>query len=358
MTADREVADRDGQFPAAPASPSPSPSELAQFEQRARRLLRCYPRSWRTRYGAEFTELLIAEMAEEPRNRRRTLDVVRGGLLARCTAAGLTGHELPARDQFRVSLAALCCAVAVIGALGVFMLAQLATGWQWTVSTSPATTAGTLIMTAAAAGLGLTGLAAALPAGWHAAMAAARNRDVRLALAVGLALVSAVVLVLGTRHFQNGWPGTGGTGAEHGLVPGGLAAFAWASTLSVSAYWVHPGLWGAFPAAEIAWMVLSPFAWAGLITGVAGTARKLTLPPRLQTHLARLGAVAAVAAIGFVVGAGCWMLARDPAGTAAFRPGLIDAGGLAAMVAAAVLALRSAAMLQRARRRLAPPEPG
>ena len=356
MTADRDVAGRDGRFPA--DSGSPSASELASFEQRARRLLRCYPPSWRARYGAEFAELLMAEMAEEPRSRRRTLDVVHGGLLARCTAAGLSGHELPARDQFRVSLAALCSAVAVSGALGVFMLAQLATGWQWTVSRSPGTAVGTLIMTAAAAGLGLTGLAAALPAGWHAAATAARSRDVRLALALALTLVSAVVLVLGTRHFQNGWPGTGGTGPEHGLVPGGLAAFGWASTLSVSAYWVHPGLWGVFPAAEIAWMVLSPFAWGGLITGAACTARKLSPPPPLQAHLARLGAVAAIAAIGFVAGAGCWVLARDPAGAAVFRPGLIDAAGLAGLVVAAVIALRSAAMLQRARLRLAPSEPG
>ncbi len=111
------------------------------MEQRARRLLRCYPRSWRARYGAEFAELLIAELAEEPRSWSRTLDVARGGLLARCTVAGLTSHELPAREQFRASLAALCCASAVIGTIGAFMLAQLATGWQWTVTTSIPTTA-------------------------------------------------------------------------------------------------------------------------------------------------------------------------------------------------------------------------
>jgi hypothetical protein len=325
----------------------------AGLEHRALRLLRWYPRSWRRRYGAEFTELLIAELAEQPRSWRRTLDVARGGLLARCTAAGLTRHELPARDQFRVSLAAMCCAVAVTGALGVFMLAQLATGWQWSVSRAPGATAGTLIMAAAAAGLGLTGLAAAAPAGWHAAVTAVRRRDVRLGLALALALASAVVLALGTRHFQNGWPGTGGTGLERGLVPAGLAAFGWASTLWVSAYWVHPGLWGAFPAAEIAWMVLSPFTWVSLVAGLVGTARRLSPPPALRAYLARLSMAAAVAALGFVAGAGCWVLARDPAGVAAFRPGLIDVGGLAVMAGAAALALRSAVMLGRARLRLA-----
>jgi hypothetical protein len=331
---------------------------VAAAERRARRLLRWYPRSWRDRYGAEFTELLIAEMAEDRQSWRRTLDVARSGLLARCTAAGLSSHELPACEQFRASLAALCCAVAVIGTLGMFMLAQLATGWQWSASGSAPTAAGTLIMTAAAAGLGLTGLAAALPAGWQAAATAVRNRDARLALALALALISAAVLVVGTRHFQNGWPGTGGTGAEHDLVPGGLAAFAWASTLSVSAYWMHPGMWGGFPVAELSWMLLSPIAWAGLLTGVAGTVRRVNPPPRLRAYLARLSAAAAVAAIGFVAGAGCWVLARGPAGTAAFRPGLIDAGGLAAMALAAVIALRAAAILQYARLRLTGSGPG
>ena len=339
----------------------PRPDGGSRAERRARRQLRWYPRSWRDRYGAEFTELLIAEIAEEPRSWRRALDVVRGGLLARCTVVGLTSHELPAREQFRASLAALCCASAVIGTLGLFMLAQLATGWQWTVTTSTPTTAGTLIMTVAAAGLALTGLAAALPAGWHAVRAAARNRDVRLALRLLLTVTCVVVLVVGTRHFQNGWPGTGGTGADRGLVPGGLAAFAWASTLSVSAYWVHPGLWGVFPAAEIAWIVLSPFAWAGLLAGTVGAARRLDPAPRLRAYLARLSVAAAVAAIGFVAGAGCWVLARGPAGTVAFRPGLIDAGGLAAMALAAAIALRAAATLQYARLRLSgsgPSSPG
>ena len=41
------------------------------------------------------------------------------------------------------------------------------------------------------------------------------------------------VLVVGTHHFANGWPGTGGhPWAHQGVVPGGVAAYAWASTSS------------------------------------------------------------------------------------------------------------------------------
>ena len=66
------------------------PGELAAG--RAARLLRWYPRAWRDRYGAEFTELLIADIAERPRSRARTLDVARGGIVARLADVGLAGN--------------------------------------------------------------------------------------------------------------------------------------------------------------------------------------------------------------------------------------------------------------------------
>ena len=56
------------------------------------RLLRWYPRAWRDRYGAEFTELLISDIEERPRAAARGLDVARGGLVARLTAAWRAAH--------------------------------------------------------------------------------------------------------------------------------------------------------------------------------------------------------------------------------------------------------------------------
>jgi hypothetical protein len=55
----------------------------ADADRRARRLLRWYPRSWRLRYGEEFTQLLIDDISERPRCWRRTLDVARSGVTAR-----------------------------------------------------------------------------------------------------------------------------------------------------------------------------------------------------------------------------------------------------------------------------------
>jgi hypothetical protein len=314
--------------------------------RRARRLLRWYPRSWRARYGDEFTELLLAEIEEQPRSWRRTANVAASGLLARCTLAGLTSHELSPPEQVRAGLATLGCALSALLAFGLFLLAQLAMGWQW-ASTAPANAAtGTLVMAAAAAGLGLIGLAAAIPVGWRVAVIA--RSDARLARPAIIALGCAVVLVCGARHFENGWPGTGGVGSEHALVPGGLAAFGWASTLSVSAYWAHPGLWGMFPAAEMAWMVLSPVAWAALVIGGVIVVRRLVLPAGMLRYLAALAVAATAVAVAFLGGAATWVLGR-PGQAGAFRPGLIDLASLLIMAAAAVIALRVVASIRRAR---------
>jgi hypothetical protein len=316
-------------------------------ERRARRLLRWYPRSWRARYGEEFTELLLAEMAEQPRSWRRAADIAASGLVARCTTAGLTSHDLAPADQVRAGLATLGCALTAVVAFGMFMLAQLATGWQWTRSGSASTAIGTLVMAGSAAALALAVLAAAVPVGWHAVVTASRRADLRWPVAVTFAC--AVVLVSGARHFEDGWPGTGGLGPEHGLVPGGLAAFGWAATLSVSAYWAHPALWGSFPVPELAWMVLSPVTWIGLVAGCVAVVRRLVLPVGLLRYLTQLGAVATAAAVGFLTGAATWVLARSPDQPGLFRPGLVDVVSLLIMAVASVVALRAAGRIRRAR---------
>ena len=284
---------------------------------RVRSLLRCYPASWRDRYGEEFAELLLADLAERPRSWRRGADVIMSGLIARCTCAGLTRHQLPATDHARAGLASAGCALAAFMAFGVAMLAQLSTGWQWAAPPSAAAAAGTVVMAVAAALLGLIGLAAIVPLGWLAALEARRN--LRLARPGGLTLASAAVLIIGTHRFQNGWPGTGGP--HHGLMPAGLAAFGWASTLSVSSYWVHPALLARFPLPELAWMTLSPVAWIGLLTGLVTIARRLSWPRPLVRYEAMLAAGATVSAIAFLIGAASWVLGRGQTGL--FRPGLV-----------------------------------
>jgi hypothetical protein len=216
------------------------------------------------------------------------------GLLARCTLAGLTSHELGPAEQIRSGLATLGCALAAVLAFGTFILAQLATGWQWAAGGPPSAAAATVVLATTTGVLGLLGIAAAAPVGWLAIAAVIRDRGRPVRWLAIVAASGATLLVCGARHFENGWPGTGGAGAEHALVPGGLAAFGWASTLSVSASLAHPALWARFPAAELTWMVASPLAWTGLVAGCVMVVRRLELTARLLRYLTALRAAAGI----------------------------------------------------------------
>jgi hypothetical protein len=316
---------------------------------RADRLLRWYPPSWRARYGEEFAELLRADIAERPADLRRTADVIRSGTVARLTAAGLSGRGHPTAEQIRAGLATTGGALAAFAVLGVAMLAQLATGWQRASAASAATGAGTVGMAVAIAILGAVGLAAAVPVCWQLA-AAARRADRRFVLPVSLALGCAALLVIGTRHFENGWPGTGGMGPEHHLVPGGLAAFGWASTLSASSYWGHPALLERFPAAELAWMAVSPAAWIGLGAGLVMVTRRLDLRSgRVLRYFSHLTLLATAAAVEFLACASAWVLAHGSVDADPLRPGFIDGGELLAMALALIVAVRAGSWLRRAR---------
>jgi hypothetical protein len=123
-------------------------------------------------------------------------------------------------------------------------------------------------------------------------------------------------------------------------VPAGVAAFSWAATLSVSSYWAHPAALAAFPAAEIAWMAVSPVALIAGIAGVTGLVRRLDLSPRILRFEARLAGSAAAVMTVFLAGAGCWVFAEG-SGPGLLHAGAIDTGGLVVMAAAVSVARRA-----------------
>jgi hypothetical protein len=304
--------------------------------ERAARLVRWYPAGWRTRYGAEFTELLVADLAERPRCWRRTADVAVSGTLARLSQAGLGGQRLAAADQARASLAALGCALAVFLTAGTAVWSQLLVGWQWAPPSSRAAAVGTVVMTGALLFFLVLAVLAAAPVGWQLARRGFGGSGWPSSrVSTALVVVSLLVLVIGGRHMANGWPGTGGhPWPQRGLVPGGVAAFGWALTLSVTSYWAHPAALLAFPAAELAWMVISPAALAVMAAWLARLVRRLDLPPRLLRYQARLGQLAAAGMAVFLAGAASWVLAGQHGPGTLFRPGAIDVAALAVMALA------------------------
>jgi hypothetical protein len=307
---------------------------------RAARLLRWYPKAWRARYGDEFAELLIADIAERPRSAARGLDVARGGTVARLTVAGLCGFG---DRRVAASLVTLGCSLAVFLGIGAAMWSQLTIGWQWSRSAGIPATVATVATSAAMLGFLVLGALAALPVLAIVAARIARRRGKGLIGPSAVFVAASTILFVGGRHFGNGWPGTGG---HRGLVPGGLAAFEWAMSLSVSSYWAHPGALAAFPAAELAWMAVSPLAVACAVIAAAKLVRRAELPPRALAIETRLAAVACVVMAVFLAGSCCW-IATGGGQPSLFHAGIIDiagAGVLAVALAVARQAARTAAL--------------
>jgi hypothetical protein len=320
-------------------------------EQRAARLLRWYPKAWRSVYGEEFAELLIADIAERPRSPIRTADVARGGIVARLAGAGLCGCTLEPAAQARTSLISLGWCVAIFTGFGAAMWAQLTIGWQWSAPDNTATAVAMVVMSAAMLAFGVLVAAAAAPVLWSAASRIARGRGPHGPGQLGpaaLVVACALIMFVGGTHFGNGWPGTGGhPWAGQGLVPGGVAAFSWACTLWVSSYWAHPGALAGFPAAELAWMVLSPLAVAGLVGGAAALVRRTELSPRVLAFEARLGTAACAVMAVFLGGCCAWIVDGGPGPRNLFHAGAIDAAGVGVLTIA-FLAARQAARMARA----------
>ena len=323
---------------------------------RAGRLLRWYPRAWRERYGEEFAELLASDIVERPHALSRTLDVARGGIIARLADAGLcgfpvTGQAGPAGSPAPLpapGLASLGACLAVFVIIGSAMWSQLTVGWQWSAPASSGTMTGMVAMSVAMVAFAALAVLAVIPVACGVASQLGRGPDRRPLLVPALAFAACLtVLFIGGRHFGNGWPGTGGhpwaggalrvSGREwigRGLVPGGFAAFSWAATLSITTYWLHPAALAAFPATELAWMAVSPLALAGAVWSAALLVRRVSLSPRVLAFQGRLAVVSCCVMAAFLAGCGLWVASG---GQGLFRAGTIDAAGVA--VLAVVLAV-------------------
>jgi uncharacterized membrane protein YidH (DUF202 family) len=316
--------------------------------RRAEKLLRWYPSEWRARYGEEFAELLISDMSEQPRSLKRQADVAVSGVVARLAYAGLNQSNLEHSERTRRTLLAFACAAAVFVTFGLGMWAQLTIGWQWSAPDTVATSAAMVVMSCAVLMLLSVGAVAVVPLAWtsvRTALRRGRGRGLRLLL---LVVASAGIFILGSRHFANGWPGTGGhPWAHQGLVPGGVAAFIWAATLFVTAYWAHPASLLSFPAPELAWMVVSPIALICFGVGSVRLVREMELSPTLLRFEARLAQLGGVIMVMFLIGASLWVVDGGPGPRNLFHVGAIDIGSICVMVASLATAGRALRLIGR-----------
>jgi len=327
------------------------------------RLLLWYPQSWRVRYGEEFAELLAAERAEQGPSLRRNVNVATIGLRTRLAGAGLAGHPLDDAAAGHAGLAVIAACIAAAVLAGSAMWSQLAIGLQWSVPHSHGVTQAVDLMSAALLVLVLLTALAAAPVAWTAVAAVVRGQGCEFRRPAAFMATGLVVVMIGGRHFENGWPGTGGHLLAHqGIVPGGIAAFAWASTMWITSYWAHPAALAEFPAAQLAWMLLSPVASGFVVTGAVQLLRRVRLSPRAFRYQTRVANLAWTGLAAFL-GGSLWWFASGPAGYAGpFRAGAIDHAALGVVTVAVIvgaLAVRHARAAARSgfRRALASPRP-
>ena len=103
-------------------------SKPRAIEREAQRLVRCYPKGWRARYGDEFTQLLVDELTEGEVSVARKLDVFAHGAWTRLTYVGLAGSVLDSQRRTRSLLGELLVVSALFVMLAVGVWAQLTIG--------------------------------------------------------------------------------------------------------------------------------------------------------------------------------------------------------------------------------------
>jgi len=229
------------------------------------------------------------------------------------------------------------------------MWAQLATGLQWSVPRTGGVRPAMALMSGALLLLTALTILAAAPVVWAAVTTAVRGHGRTVLMPALLIVVGVTVLAIGAHHVENGWPGTGGHLLAHqGGVPGGVAAFGWAATMWITSYWVHPAALGAFPATQLAWMVLCPVAVGCVVTGAGLLLRRVELSPRGLRYEMWLANLAGAGLTAFLGGAVVWVLSAGAAAPVApFRAGAIDRAALV-ILAVALIGCAAAARQVRA----------
>jgi hypothetical protein len=297
--------------------------------------MRLYPAVWRARYGAELTELLVADIAERPRCRRRTADLVRAALVERLAAAGLAAGSTNTPQR----------ALTTVGAATVGFLALASSLWAQLLSGSlvfsgpdgPAARLGTTVLTLTAGFFAVLVLVALLPL-LPALARNARHGGGSVRRPSGLVVLGVSILVLGGHRFAGRWPAVG---AHSTGLAARVGSYGWAETLGISTYWVHPHRLLALPADELAWMFVSPVTVIAVCAGLVTLARRVAVPAGVLRFEARLATVAAIGMAPALAAATAWVVSsqRDP--HAMFRAGTLDLvliAGMTVAVAAAGLA--------------------
>jgi hypothetical protein len=289
-------------------------------ERTARRLVRLYPAAWRTRYGSELEELIVASSAGDRVTLRARLDVLANAVRERLRDAALLGDGHAPRERARAG------SVVVLWMWACFVVAgavvqKVAEHWQ--AGTQPARRA---TPSAAFAVLEL---------------AAAVGSAVLLAgIAMALPSLARLLRAGGWPQIRRGVVRSAALTAASAVATAGLVA--WASRLTPGARNVGDV---AYELAFVVWacaLVACLLSW----TAVAGSAaRRLELPVRRLRVQALLAGGAALCMAVMTIATLLWWGTTADGATSAFDARLA--------CSAAVMVLATAIAALGARRALA-----
>ena len=310
---------------------------MTAAELRAQRLIRCYPRVWRERYGDEFVALLVDDLADQPRSLRWDIGVVRAGLSARLSACGLTRG--PVRDRSSAMTLAIAAAVCFVAST-LSIWTQLADGW---LTARPDAHGVAVSLVTLSVGLGgLFAVSALL--GLRMVVAVLQTFGAgggRLLVRPLMALASSgAVLVSGLLLIRVTSPGAQ-VGRGHDAL-GHAAGIGWAATQTISTFWLHPHRLLALPAADITWMLICP---AGVAMACWSVARLVCITgPHTRRTRWPASWVANVLFLPCLAAAAVWVIGSQHAADATYRAGTLDLLLIAAMAAASCGFYRAAAL--------------
>jgi hypothetical protein len=279
--------------------------------QRARRLLRWYPPSWRERYGEEFVDHLEQEFEDRPHNLGRSVNVVRKGVVARLGDVGLASSVATPEAQPRAALGTSVALVALMLVVMVNFWSRSMLTWSGRQYHPIPVSATTGALTFAVAFLLLMLAAIVIAIAICAARQILRGRGRRLAGPSTLAVASGAFLLYAARLFPRLlFPYIHGAHGLHGMSlsrPGQLIANTAQVIWETTQRWVDPWNPGIAPISSVQGVVDHCVPLAMFVFGIAIALliRRVEIPQRIARlvfpTLAFLGALTGVFFVAYLV---------------------------------------------------------
>ncbi len=318
------------------------------IERRARRSLRWYPVTWRRRFGDEFVALMEDDLAEHPRSRARTVNLIKAGLSARFVDLGVVGQTIDPTRQTQVGFATtLLISLWFLSATaGIWAGSML--GWNGGIPYHPTTwaiTITTALMTVSLWALSIVLCLAVLALLVSAVVPIVRGTDRRL-LAPVFGVVAGSGWLLIAQHILLRYTIASG-GIQWSYAGTAIKQLAGATSDLVSQIGsavVHPSAHNA--SAIIA--ITMPFAIAIVSLSTMSIVRRLQWPQSLRqiSHFIMVGQLALI--IAFVVSTLLWTLVGG-------LPMSIGIGGPSRLIelgAAGLLSISCGSCVLRSKQRL------